>query len=313
MFRCSGYAALAADAPLTPFAFERRELLPTDVAIEVLFCGVCHSDLHRARNEWGDTCYPYVPGHEVVGRVVNVGDAGTRFKAGDLVGVRVDSCRVWASCREGLEQYCETGATETYNSLDRLGRVHLRQQLAAYDRRSRLRPRRARQPGACGHSAASLRGTIRHWGVGSGQKVGVVGLGGLGHMGVKLAHALGAQVVLFTTSPRKLADARRLGAGAAALSADVVAMARHASSLDFLLDSASAHRDLNAYLSLLRRDGTLVQIGAPPQREAFAAGSLLGRRRRLANFAAAASRKQEKCLSSARVQASFAHRSDRRR
>jgi uncharacterized zinc-type alcohol dehydrogenase-like protein len=266
-----GYAAHSPTTPLAPFDFERRTPLPGDVHLEILYCGVCHSDLHTVRSEWEGTVYPVVPGHEIVGRVVGVGSSVTRFKPGDLaaVGCLVDSCRSCPDCRDGEEQYCQNGMVLTYNSPDRhLGGVtyggysnHI-----VVDEHFVLRFPDTLDPAAgspllC--AGITTYSPLRHWEVGSGQKVGVVGLGGLGHMGVKFARAFGAEVVLFTTSPGKTEDAKRLGAGDVVISKHPDEMKRHALSFDFILDTVAASHNLDAYLQLLKRDGTLCLVGAP--------------------------------------------------
>jgi len=286
------YAAQAADAPLAPFSLTRREPLPHDVLIDILYCGVCHSDLHQARNEWHNTIYPCVPGHEILGRVAKVGSAVSKFKEGDLaaVGCMVDSCRTCPSCREGLEQYCETGGTVfTYNGPDKvLGGVTF----GGYSENivvdeafvlkvsDKVTDLAATAPLLC--AGITTYSPMRHWKVGPGQKVGIVGLGGLGHMGVKFARAFGAHVVLFTTSPGKAEDAKRLGAHEVVVSKDPDAMAAQARSFDFVLDCVSAQHDINAYLQLLKRDGTLVLVGAPEHPLPVSAFGLLMPRR---NFA----------------------------
>jgi uncharacterized zinc-type alcohol dehydrogenase-like protein len=232
---------------------------------------VCHSDLHTARNEWQNTIYPVVPGHEIVGRITKVGSEVTKFKQGGLAGVgcMVDSCRTCASCKEGLEQYCEVGFTGTYNSDDKiLGGVtyggYSKTIVVNEDFVLRLPENldlAAVAPLLC--AGITTYSPLRHWKVGKGQKVGVVGLGGLGHMGVKLANAMGAHVVLFTTSPNKKEDGKRLGAAEVVVSKNQAEMDRHLDSFDFILDTVSAAHDINAYLNLLKRDGTLVQVGAP--------------------------------------------------
>ncbi|APT56195.1 hydroxyacid dehydrogenase [Roseomonas gilardii] len=290
MFTCTGYAAEAATAPLAPFTFERRDPGPMDVRIDILYCGVCHSDLHQARNEWHNTLYPCVPGHEIVGRVTAVGAAVTRFRVGDLAGVgcMVDSCRECASCQEGLEQYCERGFVGTYNGEDRQGGGHTfggYSRAVVVDQAFVLKvPENldlaAVAPLLC--AGITTYSPLRHWKVGPGQRVGIVGLGGLGHMAVKFARAFGAHVVLFTTSASKVEDALRLGAHEVVLSRDEAAMAREANSFDFILDAVAAQHDINAYLGLLKRDGTLVQVGAPEQPLPVAVFSLIFKRRSFA-------------------------------
>jgi uncharacterized zinc-type alcohol dehydrogenase-like protein len=256
---------------LAPFNFSRRDPGPRDVKLDILYCGVCHSDLHMARNEWGFTTYPIVPGHEIVGRVTAVGKEVTRFKAGDIVGVGclVDSCRTCPSCRDNHEQYCESGFTLTYNSPDKhtggLTYGGYSNQIVVDDHFVlRISPQAnlpATAPLLC--AGITTYSPLRHWNVTKGQKVGVVGLGGLGHMGVKFAHAFGAHTVLFTTSPGKAADAKRFGADEVVISRDADAMAKHAGSFHFILDTVAARHNLESYLNLLRRDGTLCLVGLP--------------------------------------------------
>jgi len=286
-YNTTGYAAQSATTPLQQFTFERREPGPKDVQIEILYCGVCHSDLHTARNEWTNTTYPVVPGHEIVGRVTKVGNGVAKFKAGDAVGVGclVDSCRTCPSCKQGLENYCEIGATFTYNSPDPHlgGTTYGGYSLSVVVDEDFV----LRIPGGMDLASAApllcagitTYSPLRHWKVGQGQKVGVVGLGGLGHMGLKLAHALGAHVVLFTTSLHKAEDAKRLGAAEVVLSRDPAQMEKHLNSFDFILDTVSADHDMNAYLNLLKRDGTLMLVGAPEKPMPVAAFSLIPKRR----------------------------------
>jgi uncharacterized zinc-type alcohol dehydrogenase-like protein len=271
MMKTYGYAAPAAAAPLAPFQFERREPGPHDVQIEILYCGVCHSDLHSARAEWEGIVFPLVPGHEIVGRVVKIGAQVTKHKEGDFaaVGCMVDSCRHCASCAEGLEQYCENGFTGTYGAVEKeTGRPtyggYSDKIVVNEDFVLRLSDKldpAAAAPLLC--AGITTWSPLRHWKVGPGQKVGVVGLGGLGHMGVKLAHALGAHVVLFTTSPGKTEDARRLGADEVVLSKSPEEMAKHVNSFDFLLNTVAAPHNLDNFLVLLKRDGAMVLVGAP--------------------------------------------------
>ena len=290
MFRCEAYAAPSAAEPLAPFAIERRDPTPEDVQIDILYCGVCHSDLHMARNEWGFSSYPLVPGHEIIGRVAKAGSAVTKFKAGDLVGVgcMVDSCRTCSACRDGVEQFCEQGMTQTYASPDKHtgGFTYggYSKAITVYEGfvlkvSEKLDPAAA-APLLC--AGITTWSPLRHWRVGPGKKVGIVGLGGLGHMGVKFAAALGAQVVLFTTSPSKIADGKRLGAHEVVVSKNADEMAAHAGSFDFILDCVSAEHDVNAYLNLLKRDGTLCLVGAPEKPMQIAAFSLILGRRSLA-------------------------------
>ncbi len=288
MFSCTGYAAETAEAPLGSFSFERRDPGAGDVRLDILYCGVCHSDLHTTRDEWGGTLYPCVPGHEIVGRVSAVGGEVSGFKVGDLAGVgcMVDSCRSCASCRAGLEQYCERGFVGTYNGRERGGYTFGGYSAAVVvDQHFVLRlPQNlelaAVAPLLC--AGITTYSPLKHWRVGPGQRVGVVGLGGLGHMALKFSRAFGAETVLFTTSPGKEADAKRLGADEVVLSRDEAAMQAQASRFDFIIDCVSAEHDINAYLGLLKRDGTLVQVGAPERPLPVAVFSLLGKRRRFA-------------------------------
>ena len=292
MTQAHGYAAQSATTPLSPFSFERRVLGQLDVAIDILHCGVCHSDLHTARGEWGGTVYPSVPGHEIVGRVTAVGDLVTRFKVGDLAGVgcMVDSCQHCQPCADGLEQYCENGFTGTYNGPEQgtrantyggysdhivvresfvLGISHKESDLAAV------------APLLC--AGITTYSPLMQWKIGAGHKVGIVGLGGLGHMGVKIAAAMGAHVVLFTTSEGKRDDALRLGAKEVVVSKNADEMAAHTGSFDFILNTVAAPHNLDAFLSLLKLDGTMTLVGAPasphPSPGVF---NLIMKRRRLA-------------------------------
>jgi uncharacterized zinc-type alcohol dehydrogenase-like protein len=285
------FAAQSATSPLGPMSIQRREPLATDVEIEILYCGVCHSDLHFARNEWGMTQYPVVPGHEILGRVTRVGGKVTKFKVGDTaaVGCMVDSCRTCPNCAKGLEQFCVGGgAVFSYNGPDKHSGGMT---FGGYSERivcdeaftlkvpASLDPARA-APLLC--AGITTYSPLRKWGAGKGKKVGVVGLGGLGHMGVKFAHSLGAHTVLFTTSEGKIADGKRLGADEVVISKNADAMAKHAGSFDMILDTVSADHDLNAYLSLLKLDASLVLVGAPPNPQQVSVFSLLLPRRNLA-------------------------------
>ena len=272
MIPASAYAAHTADGPLSPFTFARRSPGPTDVHLQILFCGVCHSDLHTARSEWPGTVYPVVPGHEIVGRVVSVGSSVTKFKAGDMaaVGCLVDSCRDCPSCADNLEQYCEKGMVLTYNSPD--SHIPGAMTYGGYsnqivvDQHFVLRVPVSLNPAAAAPllcAGITTYSPLRHWHAGPGKKVGIVGLGGLGHMGVKLSHAMGAHTVLFTTSPSKAADARRLGADDVVVSKDAEQMAQHAGSFDFILNTVAAPHDLDAFIVLLKRDATMCLVGAP--------------------------------------------------
>ncbi|NIE80002.1 NAD(P)-dependent alcohol dehydrogenase [Asaia sp. As-1742] len=290
MLSCIGYGAQGASERLAPFKFDRRDAGPDDVRIDILYCGVCHSDIHQARNEWHNTIYPCVPGHEIVGRVSEAGASVSRFKVGDLVGVgcMVDSCRECASCKEGLEQYCEVGFVGTYNGEDRQGRGITfggYSKAVVVDQGFVLKvPENlelaAVAPLLC--AGITTYSPLKHWKVGPGQRVGIVGLGGLGHMAVKFARAFGAEVVLFTTSQSKVEDGLRLGAHEVVLSKDPEAMAKETGRFDFILDAVAADHDINAYLNLLKREGTLVQVGAPENPLPVSVFSLIMKRR---NFA----------------------------
>ena len=273
MPQVSAYAARDPKSPLAPLAIDRRPVGKTDIAIDILFCGVCHSDLHTARDEWGGTVYPVVPGHEIVGRVTAVGSGVSKHKVGDLVGVGclVDSCRTCASCREGLENYCDTGGMVfTYNSAD--PKMPGKQTYGGYSKhivveeRFVLRvPKNLDLPAVAPLLCAGITtySPMRHWKIGKGHKVGVVGLGGLGHMGVKFSHAFGARTVLFTTSPGKADDAKRLGADEVVISKDADAMQKQAGTFDFILNTVAAPHNLDPFLNALKRDGTMVLVGAP--------------------------------------------------
>jgi alcohol dehydrogenase (NADP+) len=294
-YAAKAYGAASPSSGLTPLSIQRRSPGPKDVQIEILYCGVCHSDLHQVRNEWSalPTVYPCVPGHEIVGRVVKAGSEVKKVKEGDVaaVGCMVDSCRTCASCREGLEQYCESLPTFTYNFEDKhIGGVTYGgySQSIVVDEAFVLRVPDKLKPAAVAPllcAGITTYSPLRHWKVGRGQKVGIVGLGGLGHMGVKFARAFGAHVVLLTTSARKTADALRLGAHEVVVSTDEKEMLKHAGSFDFILNTASAVQDLNAYLELLKLDGTLTQVGAPEKPLPVGVFSLLFKRRRLAGSA----------------------------
>lgn len=270
MTKTAAYAAQSETAPIAPFTIDRREPGPHDVGIEILFCGICHSDIHQARNEWGGgSLYPMVPGHEILGRVTKVGGNVTKFKEGDIVGVGcfIDSCRTCPACREGIEQYCEDGMSPTYNGLDRQGQMTF----GGYSERVTIDENyvlhipanldlAAAAPLLC--AGITLYSPLRHWNVQKGQKVGIVGLGGLGHMGVKLVAAMGAHVVMITTSPSKAADAKKLGAAEVLISKDPADMEKHANSFDLIIDTIPVTHDLNPYVALLKRDKTLVVVGA---------------------------------------------------
>ncbi|MGH9700289.1 MAG: NAD(P)-dependent alcohol dehydrogenase [Candidatus Acidiferrales bacterium] len=295
MYNTKAYSAASATSRLVPTTISRRDPSDQDVQIEILFCGVCHSDLHQVRNEWSGampTVYPCIPGHEIVGRVTKVGSAVSKFKTGDLaaVGCMVDSDGTCPECRAGLEQFC-ANPTFTYNFPDRhLGGVTFGGYTGSIvvDQRFVLRvPANMDLAGAAPLLCAGITtySPLRHWGVTKGKKAGVVGLGGLGHMGVKLAHALGAHVVVFTTTPGKKADAVRLGADEVVISTDANEMQKHAGSFDFILDAVSADHDINAYMNLLRRDGNLTLVGAPEKPLAVSAFALIMGRRNLSGSA----------------------------
>jgi len=269
----AGYATISPSAPLGPFSFERREPNATDVQIEILYCGVCHSDIHTARNEWKGTVYPVVPGHEIVGRVTKVGSDVKSFKVGDLaaVGCLVDSCLSCQSCKDGLEQYCDKGFIGTYNGKAKDGSITFggySTDIVVDEKFTLHVPKEFKEsdlPGVAPLLCAGITtySPLRHWNVGKGSKVGIVGLGGLGHMGVKLAHAMGAHVVLFTTSPGKVEDGKKLGADEVVISKNSEEMKKHLNSFDFILNTVSVSHNLDAFMELLKRDGTMCMLGAP--------------------------------------------------
>lgn len=287
------FAAHSATTPFAPFDFERRDVGPDDVSIDILFCGVCHSDLHTARSEWDGTLFPCVPGHEIVGRVGAVGENVTKVKVGDLAGVgcMVDSCGHCPSCVESEEQYCETtGFVGTYNGPDAVMGGHT---FGGYSDHIVVKEHFVLR---IGHDEADLAAVapllcagittyspLKHWGAGPGKKVGIVGLGGLGHMGVKIAAAMGAHVVVFTTSPGKRDDALKLGAHEVVVSRDAGEMAAHANSFDFILNTVAASHDLDQFLVLLKRDGTMTLVGVPERpHPSPSVGNLVFKRRALA-------------------------------
>jgi uncharacterized zinc-type alcohol dehydrogenase-like protein len=287
MYNAKAYSAQTQTAPLAPFTFQRRDPGVHDVQLQILYCGVCHTDVHITRNEWNGTTYPCVPGHEIIGRVVKTGKQVKKFKEGEIaaVGCMVDSCRTCQNCKDNLEQFCEKGATFTYNApdkhtggttyggysdsvvVDEAFVLHVPKNLDLA----------AAAPLLC--AGITTYSPLRHWKVGKGQKVGVVGLGGLGHMGVKLAKAFGAHVVVFTTSPGKVQDALRLGAHEVVNSKNEDEMKKHLNSFHFILDTVAAQHDINAYLVLLKRDGTLTQVGVPAEPLSVQVGSLIFGRR----------------------------------
>jgi alcohol dehydrogenase (NADP+) len=289
VYNAKAYSAASATSPLKSAKIPRREPAEQDVQIEILFCGICHSDLHSVRNEWSEfmpTVYPIVPGHEIVGHVTKVGSAVTKFKPGDLaaVGCMVDADRTCPECRAGFENFCPN-VILAFNSPDKhLGGVTYGgySESIVADQKFVLRvPSNLKPAGAAPLLCAGITtySPMRHWGVTKGKKAGVIGLGGLGHMAVKIAHAMGAHVVVFTTSPGKKEDARRLGADEVVISKNADEMQKHAESFDFILDAVSADHDINAYLNLLRRDGNLTIVGAPAKPLPVSAFSLIMRRR----------------------------------
>jgi alcohol dehydrogenase (NADP+) len=290
-----GYAAHNAHSPLTPHNFSRREPGLTEIVIDILYCGVCHSDLHMSRNEWGQSIYPLVPGHEIVGRVITAGSAVKKFKAGDVaaVGVIIDSCRKCAPCHRGEEHFCDQGATLTYAAPDRVdGSITMGGYSTNYvvdERFAHTVPANldlaAVAPLLC--AGITTYSPMKHWKAGPGKKVGVIGLGGLGHMALKFAHAFGAHAVQFTTSNKKREDALKLGADEVVLSTDASEMKKHVKTFDFILDTASAPHALESYLELLKQDGTMTLVGLPEKppsvsvfhlitRRASVAGSMIG-------------------------------------
>ena len=290
MLPTRGYATKAATLPFEPYSFDRREPGPHDVLIEIMYCGVCHSDIHTARNEWGGTRYPLVPGHEIVGRVVRVGSEVTRFSTGDIAGVGcfVNSCRECDSCRDGEEQFCERHLVMTYSSLEHDMKTPtyggyssqiVVDENFVLDIPDNL-PIEGVAPLLC--AGITTYSPLRRFKVGPGQRVGVVGLGGLGHMAVKLAAAMGAHVTVLSTSSAKEADARRLGADDFVMTKDPKNLTPLAATFDFIIDTVSAPHDLNAYLGLLKRHGNMVLVGAPPEPTAVAAFSLILKGRVLA-------------------------------
>ncbi len=290
MSRTKAFAALTPSTPLVPYELERREPGPADVVIDLAFCGVCHSDLHQVRDEWGGALFPMVPGHEMVGTVSRVGAAVKRFKVGDRAGVgcMVDSCRTCDSCKQDLEQFCQKGAAFSYNGteMDRKTPTfggYSKQVVVTEAFALRISPKldlAATAPLLC--AGITTWSPLRHWKAGKGQRVGVVGLGGLGHMAVKLAASLGCEVTMLSTSPGKEADARRLGAHQFGLTSEKATFKRLAGSFDLILDAISAPHDYNAYLGLLKVNGTMVLLGVPPKPTPVAAFALIGGRRSLA-------------------------------
>ncbi len=285
-----GYAAQSKTSPLAPFSFERREPKPDDVVLSIDYCGICHSDIHQVRGEWGSEIFPMVPGHEIVGKVTAVGSAVTRFKVGDsaAVGVIVESCLHCDNCKADLENYCsDGGGRDTYNAVLRSGEktyggysdVIVTPEHFVHKLAPGLDPAGA-APLLC--AGITTYSPLRRWGAGPGKKVGVVGLGGLGHLALKFAHSFGAHVVQFTTSESKVEDAKKLGADEVIISKDATAMQKHAGSFDFILDCVSAPHDMNAYLSLLKLDATLCLVGIPETPVSIAPFSVIANRRSFA-------------------------------
>ncbi len=289
MIPVKSYAAQSATTPLAPFGFDRREVGPKDVLIDILYCGVCHSDLHQARNEWGGSIFPMVPGHEIVGKISKIGKQVTQFNVGDMAGVGcfVDSCRECVSCKEGLEQYCEKGMVGTYNGLEKDGKTPTyggySSQIVVDEQytlhiASNLQLERV-GPLLC--AGITTYSPIMHWKIGNGHKVGVLGLGGLGHMAVKFAVSLGSEVTVLSTSKNKEADAKKLGAHNFAHTGNEATMKSLRNHFDFIIDTVSAQHDLNLYLGLLTRDGSHIVVGAPPAPQPVLHFSLIGGRKKL--------------------------------
>ena len=289
MSTTKAYAAQSAATPLAPFTIERRTLQSNDVQIEILYCGVCHSDLHTARNEWGGTVYPCVPGHEIVGKVIAVGNGVAKYKIDDTVGVGclVDSCRTCDNCKQGLEQYCDSGIVGTYNGKLKDGsgisyggyskQIVVREEFVL--KVSDNLPLQNVAPLLC--AGITTYSPLRHWKVGKGHKIGVLGLGGLGHMAVKLAASMGAEVTMLSHTASKEADAKKLGAHHFLLTTDAAQVANKAKYFDFILDTVSAPHDYNVYLGLLNTNGVMICVGAPPAPAQIAAFNLIGQRRSL--------------------------------
>lgn len=284
-----GLVVKNAESPLEPFEFERRELRPNDVGLDIVYAGICHSDIHQAREEWGPSLYPMVPGHEIVGIVREIGSTVTKFKVGERIGVGVfiDSCRTCPSCLEGLQQYCENGNTATYNSYERDGTIafggYSNNFVVDADYAMHV-PENLELSGVAPLLCAgiTLYSPLKHWNVQPGMKVGIVGLGGLGHMGVKFAKALGADVTVFSHSPNKETDARTMGADEFVVTKDPSSLKALSRKFDLILNTVSAELDINAYLNLLKLDGTLVVIGLPGKPYSVGVGVLLGARRSMA-------------------------------
>ena len=289
MIPVKGFAATKAKIPLAPFKFERREVGPHDIQIKILYCGVCHSDIHQVRDEWGGSILPMVPGHEIVGKITKVGAHVTKFKVGETAGVGcfVDSCRHCPSCLAGLEQYCDVGMTGTYNGLDKEGQPTYggySNQITVDENYTLHVSDKLPLPGVAPLLCAGITtwSPLREWKVGKGHKLGVVGLGGLGHMAVKLGASLGAEVTVLSTSPSKKADAEKLGAHHFVVTSDPEQVKEIAGTLDFIINTASAPHEYDFYLQVLNLDGTMILVGVPPEAPKVAAFNLIMKRRRLA-------------------------------
>lgn len=284
------FAAHDATSPLVYFEFDRREPTEYDVEFEILFCGVCHTDIHRVHSDWSPSKYPVVPGHELVGRVTRIGDKVTKHKAGDMVGVGclVNSCGTCTSCKKGLQQYCERGCTGTYNSLDPIDGTITKGGYSQYEVAPEdfvLSIPNSLDPAAAGPllcAGVTVFSPLRHWNAGPGMRIGIIGLGGLGHMGIKYAKAFGAETIAITSSPTKINDARRYGADDVIVSSDAEAMGQYASSFDLIIDTIPISHDLQPYIELLALDGTVVLVGSLTPMEGFHGGRLTGKRRNIA-------------------------------
>ena len=272
MIKSKGYAGFDATSPLKPHSFERREVGDNDVLVDIKYCGVCHSDIHTVRNEWKRTTYPIVPGHEIVGTVKQVGSKVKKFKAGDIVGVgcMVNSCGECENCKAGLQQFCSKGMTQTYNSPEKDGQTTkggYSDNIVVNEKFVLKVPENLKLEGVAPLLCAGITtySPLRHWKIGKGHKVGIVGLGGLGHMGVKFANSMGAHVVVFTTSPNKKDDALKMGAHEVIISKNANEMEKHTGTFDFILDTVSAPHQVPDYLAQLKVDGTLCMVGASPE------------------------------------------------
>ncbi|WP_044397803.1 NAD(P)-dependent alcohol dehydrogenase [Lacinutrix sp. Hel_I_90] len=290
MKEVKAYGTESKSADLGQMSIERRDILENDVEIDILYCGVCHSDIHAAKNDWGNSKFPLVPGHEIIGKVIQVGDNVKNYKSGDLVGVgcMVDSCLECSACKEDLEQFCEEGMVATYNGKD----IHTgKRTFGGYSTSIVVREEfvlsipenldiEAVAPLLC--AGITTFSPLNHWKIKKGDKVGVIGLGGLGHMGIKFAHAMGAETYMITTSPEKAEDAKKLGADAVLISKNDEAMKKHKNSFDFLLNTVPVKHDINPYLNLLKRDATMVMVGAIEPLEPMNGGNLIMGRKRVA-------------------------------